>query len=51
MSLPILLESLRDQDFIPDEIIVIIDQSEDKTKEIAKSEGVITIESKPLQFP
>jgi len=47
-SLPILLASLRDQDFIPDEIIVIIDQSEDKTKEIAKSEGVITIESKPL---
>ncbi|HUU41318.1 MAG TPA: glycosyltransferase [Desulfatiglandales bacterium] len=48
MSIPILLASLRDQDFIPDEIIVIIDQSEDKTKEIAESEGVITIESKPL---
>ena len=47
-SLPILLASLRDQDFMPDEIIVIIDQSEDRTKEIAESEGVITIQSKTL---
>jgi len=47
-SLPILLTSLRDQDFIPDEIIVVVDQSEDRTKEIAEREGVITIQSEPL---
>ena len=47
-SLPVLLESLRDQDFIPDEIIVVIDQSEDRTKEIAESAGVITVQSEPL---
>lgn len=47
-SLPVLLTSLRDQDFIPDEIIVVVDQSEDSTKEIAEREGVITIQSEPL---
>jgi len=47
-SLPVLLESLKDQDFIPDEIIVVIDRSEDRTKEIAESAGVITIQSEPL---
>jgi len=47
-SLPVLLESLKDQDFTPDEIIVVIDRSEDRTKEIAESEGVITIQSEPL---
>ena len=47
-SLPVLLTSLRDQDFIPDEIIVVVDQSEDSTKEIAEREGVKTIQSEPL---
>ena len=47
-SLPVLLESLKDQDFTPDEIIVVIDRSEDRTKEIAESAGVITIQSEPL---
>ena len=47
-SLPVLLTSLRDQDFIPDEIIVVVGQSEDSTKEIAEREGVITIQSEPL---
>ena len=47
-SLPVLLTSLRDQDFIPDEIIVVVDQSEDSTKEIAEREGVRTIQSEPL---
>jgi len=47
-SLPVLLTSLRDQDFIPDEIIVVVGQSEDRTKEIAEREGVITIQSEPL---
>jgi len=47
-SLPVLLESLKDQDFTPDEIIVVIDRSEDRTKKIAESAGVITIQSEPL---
>ena len=47
-SLPVLLTSLRDQDFIPDEIIVVVGQSEDSTKEIAEREGVRTIQSEPL---
>ena len=47
-SLPVLLESLKDQDLILDEIIVVIDRSEDRTKEIAESAGVITIQSEPL---
>jgi len=47
-SIPVLLASLRDQDFIPDEIIVVVDQSGDRTKEIAEQEGVITIQSEPL---
>jgi 4,4'-diaponeurosporenoate glycosyltransferase len=47
-SLPVLLESLKDQYFIPDEIIVVIDRSEDRTEEIAESAGVITIQSEPL---
>jgi len=47
-SLPILLASLKDQDFIPAEIIVVIDRSEDRTKEIAESAGVTIIQSEPL---
>jgi 4,4'-diaponeurosporenoate glycosyltransferase len=46
-TLPILLTSLRNQYFIPDEIIVV-SQSEDRTKEIAEREGVRTIQSEPL---
>ena len=47
-SIPALLESLKGQDFIPNEIIVVIDRSVDRTKEIAESAGVITIQSEPL---
>jgi 4,4'-diaponeurosporenoate glycosyltransferase len=47
-SLPILLASLRDQHFTPDEIIVVVSQSEDRTREIAEREGVRTIQSEPL---
>lgn len=47
-SLPILLSSLRNQDFTPDEIIVVIDQSEDRTREIAEREGAIIVQSCPL---
>ncbi len=47
-SLPILLASLRDQSYRADEIIVVVGQSEDRTKEIAEREGVRTIQSEPL---
>jgi 4,4'-diaponeurosporenoate glycosyltransferase len=47
-SLPILLASLRYQSFTADEIIVIVGQSEDRTKEMAEREGVRTIQSEPL---
>jgi len=47
-SLPVLLASLRDQDFIPDEILVIVDKSEDRTREIVEREGIRTIQSEPL---
>lgn len=47
-SLPILLASLRDQHFTPDEIIVVVGQSEDRTKETAEVEGARTIQSEPL---
>jgi len=47
-SIPALLESLEGQDFIPNEIIVVIDRSVDRTKEIAESAAVITIQSEPL---
>jgi len=46
-ALPILLSSLRNQSFTPDEIIVVVGQSEDKTKHIAEKEGVIVIEPDP----
>jgi len=45
--LPILLSSLRNQSFTPDEIIVAVGQSEDKTKYIAEREGVVVIEPDP----
>ena len=47
-SLPILLASIRDQSLTVDEIIVVVDESEDRTKEIAEQEGVRTIQSEPL---
>ncbi|MGB2799061.1 MAG: glycosyltransferase family 2 protein [Dehalococcoidia bacterium] len=46
--LPNLLASLREQSYIPDEIIVVDDHSEDRTKEIAKREGAKVVESQPL---
>ena len=47
-SLPVLLASLRTGDSVPDEIIVVVGQCEDDTKEIAKGEGVTVIDSEPL---
>jgi 4,4'-diaponeurosporenoate glycosyltransferase len=47
-SLPILFASLRDQSFIPYEIIVVVNQSQDRTLDIAEKEGVKTIQSEPL---
>ncbi|MDH4291895.1 MAG: glycosyltransferase family 2 protein, partial [Dehalococcoidia bacterium] len=47
-SLPLLLASLRDQDFVPAEIITVVSQSEDRTWEIAEQAGVRTIESEPV---
>jgi len=48
VSLPVLLASLRNGDFVPNEIIVVLDQCEDGTKEVAKGEGVTIIDSEPL---
>jgi 4,4'-diaponeurosporenoate glycosyltransferase len=47
-SLPVLLTSLRKGDPVPDEIIVVVGQCEDRTKEVAKGEGVTVIDSEPL---
>ncbi len=47
-SLPVLLASLRDQDFVPNEIIVVVGQSEDRTRQVAHREGVIVVDSEPL---
>jgi 4,4'-diaponeurosporenoate glycosyltransferase len=47
-SLPVLLTSLRNGDSVPDEIIVVVGQCEDGTKEVAKGEGVTVIDSEPL---
>jgi 4,4'-diaponeurosporenoate glycosyltransferase len=47
-SLPVLLTSLRNSDSVPDEIIVVVSQGEDGTKEAAKGEGVTVIDSEPL---
>ena len=44
-SLPVLLASLRNGDFVPDEIIVVADQCDDGTKEVAEGEGVTIIDS------
>ena len=47
-SLPILLTSLRDQDFVPGEIITVVSHSEDRTREIAEQAGVKAILSEPV---
>jgi 4,4'-diaponeurosporenoate glycosyltransferase len=47
-SLPVLLASLLNGDFVPNEIIVVVDQCEDGTKEVAQGEGVTIIDSEPL---
>jgi 4,4'-diaponeurosporenoate glycosyltransferase len=47
-SLPVLLASLRNGDFLPDEIIVVVGQCEDGTKEVAKEHGVTVIDSARL---
>jgi len=47
--LPILFASLREQSFTPDEIIVVVNQSQDRTMDIAEKEGAKTIQSEPLR--
>ena len=47
-TLPILLASLKNQRFTADEVIVIDDNSEDKTRQVAVNEGARVIQSKPL---
>lgn len=47
-SLPILLSSLREEVRPPDEIIVVVSPSEDKTMEIAERNNVKVIQSEPL---
>ncbi|HJX69047.1 MAG TPA: glycosyltransferase, partial [Dehalococcoidia bacterium] len=46
--LPVLLASLRNDDSVPNEIIVVVGQCEDRTKEVAEGEGVTIIDSEPL---
>jgi len=47
-SLPVLLASLRKGDSVPDEIMVVVDQCQDGTREVAEREGVTVIDSEPL---
>jgi len=47
-SLPVLLASLRNQDFVPDEIIVVVGQSEDRTRQVADAKEVTVFDSEPL---
>jgi 4,4'-diaponeurosporenoate glycosyltransferase len=47
-ALPVLLSSLQHGDLVPDEIIVVVGQSEDRTREVAEREGVLVIDSEPL---
>ncbi len=46
-SLPTLLASLRNQSLTPDEVIVAVNQSNDRTTEVAESAGATTIECGP----
>ncbi len=46
-SLPVLLASLQNGDCVPDEVIVVADQCEDRTREVAEGEGVTVIDSEP----
>ena len=46
--LPILLASLQGQSLTPGEIIVVVNQSQDNTLDIAKNAGVVAIQSEPL---
>lgn len=47
-TLPILLKSLKNQRVKPKEVIVVDDQSEDATAEVARREGAIVVESKDI---
>jgi len=47
-SLPVLLASLRNQDLVPHEVIVVVGQSEDRTRQVAGAAGVTVIDSEPL---
>jgi 4,4'-diaponeurosporenoate glycosyltransferase len=47
-SLPILLASLRKQVYKPDEIIVVVSPSEDRTLEVAERDNVKTIQSESI---
>lgn len=46
-SLPVLLASLRGGDRVPDEIIVVVAECQDGTREVAEREGVTVIDSEP----
>jgi len=48
MSLPILISSIRYQNFRVEEIIVVVGESEDGTQHVAEKEGAKTILSRPL---
>lgn len=47
-ALPHLLASLRQQTHLPDEVIVVDDESQDRTREVALREGVRVVDSQPL---
>jgi len=47
-SLPVLLASLRNQDLVPHEVVVVVGQSEDRTRQVAGAAGVTVIDSEPL---
>jgi 4,4'-diaponeurosporenoate glycosyltransferase len=46
-SLPVLLASLQRQDLVGTEIIVVVDESDDRTREVAEARGVKTILAGP----
>ncbi len=47
-SLPRLLESIQQSDPLPDEIIVVVGECEDRTREVATEQKVTVIDSEPL---